>query len=321
MKKINLILTSAIAFFLVVAAVLLFVLCMRGCDKDNKSVSETYTPNASESVTTNATDGNISQTDGNSISTQTPTANVQTQAPNNQSPNTTSQPQNQNPSKPLSGMTICIDAGHQGQGNTEKEACAPWGSDKNSKVNNSTMKAKCTSGTTGKYTGIPEYQTTLQIAKKVEATLEGLGATVVMVRDTHDVNISNIERAQIGNNAKADVTLRIHCNGAENTSANGIDVYTRGVGDGTSEYSTRSNNDYALASELLDYLVAATGAKKRNVNKSDSYTGINWSEVPCIIIECGFMSNEIEDKNLNDAVYQQKIADGIASWLKATSLL
>ena len=76
-----------------------------------------------------------------------------------------------------------------------------------------------------------------------------------------------------------------------------------------------------MATELLTCLANSTGANKRYVNKSDAYSTINWAEVPSIILELGFISNETEDKNLNDATYQQKIADGIATWLKASAYI
>lgn len=222
---------------------------------------------------------------------------------------------------PLFGVVVCVNAGHQGQGNSEKEPCAPWDASKNPQNNNETLKAKCSSGATGKFTRIPEYITTLQISKCIESTLKELGATVVMIRDTHDVNISNVERAQKANEVKADVFLNVHCNGSDNSEVNGIDLYVRGTGDGSSEYLARAGKDYMMATELLSCLTEATGAKKRNVNKSDVYSTINWAEVPSIILELGFISNETEDYNLNNAEYQQKIADGIATWLKATSYI
>ncbi len=233
----------------------------------------------------------------------------------------TEAPSTSSPGKPLEGLVICIDPGHQGQGNKEKEACAPWTAEQNSEYNNTTMKAKCTSGTSGKFSGVDEYIVTLQMALKMRTTLEALGATVVLTRDTHDIDISNQDRAKIGNDAKADVVLRIHCNGSDNQSVEGVELWVRDKGDNTAEYKERAAYDEALGKELLDYLAEETGAKKRAVNRSDAYTGINWSEVPCIIIETGFMSNEKEDKLLVTDEYQQKFADAVGKWLQNSTLI
>ena len=205
----------------------------------------------------------------------------------------------------LKGLKICIDPGHQNKGNYEKELCAPW---------DDTLKSKCTLGTDGMYTGIEEYVTNLQISELIYNKLTALGAEVLMTRTTHDVDISNVERAQMSNEFGADFTLRIHCNSADSSSAEGIDLFVRGEGNSTAEYIAQSEFDYEVATRMLDYICNATGAKKRYVHKSDSYTGINWCKGTCIIIECGFLSNEKEDKLLNSAEYQEKIAQGITDY-------
>ena len=205
----------------------------------------------------------------------------------------------------LSGLKICIDPGHQIKGNYNKEQCAPW---------SDALKTKCTSGTTGNFTGVDEYIINLQIAEKIRNKLVDLGADVLMTRQSHEVDISNIERAKMANEYGADITLRIHCNSAASSTAEGIDLFVRGKGTGTQEYLAQSNKDYAIAADLLEYICNATGARKRYVHKTDDYTGINWCENTCIIIECGFLSNEKEDKLLNSAEYQDKIAEGIKNY-------
>lgn len=214
--------------------------------------------------------------------------------------------------KPLNGLTICIDPGHQIEQMKDTEDLAPW---------DKTKKQKVSSGTCGTFSNVNEYVVNLDISLKIRDTLTSLGANVVMVRETNDVKLSNQDRAKIGNDCNADVVLRIHCNGSDNPNVNGIELWVRGDGDGTDENKNKSKYDFDLASELLNYLVNETGASKRNVNKSNNYTGLNWSTVPSIIIECGFMSNETEDLNLVTDAYQQKFADGIAKWLTSSEVL
>lgn len=243
--------------------------------------------------------------------TDAPTESSETESPseNTPAPTDVKTPENKGP---LSGLTVCLDPGHQKEQMTDKEDLAPW---------DKTQKQKVSSGTEGKFTHNNEYEINLQVALKIRDALTKEGANVVMVRETNDVKLSNIDRAKIGNDCNADVVLRIHCNGSDNPAVSGTEMWVRGNGDNSNECKERSTYDKALATELLDVLCETTGTKKRNVNTSDSYTGLNWSTVPSIIIELGFMSNETDDKNLGDPAYQEKVAVGIANWLKTSTVL
>ena len=205
----------------------------------------------------------------------------------------------------LKGLKICIDPGHQRSGNSEKERVAPWSDQR---------KAKCTSGACGSFTKIDEYITNLEIALCLNQKLKALGADVLLTRDNHDVNLSNLERAELSNRFGADVTLRIHCNAADSADIEGIELYVRDQGDGTQAYRERSDVDAAAAQKLLQAILQETGAKSRGVRRSDGYTGINWCQKTCIIIECGYITNEKEDRLLHTAEYQNKIADGIVNY-------
>lgn len=208
--------------------------------------------------------------------------------------------------KPLTGLKICIDPGHQSQQNTDKEPVAPW--------DLQTLKTKAAAGTTGIDPKIPEYIVTLQISEKLKEQLISKGAEVLMTRETPFVNISNKERAEMGNNFGANLSIRIHCNGYDNTSVNGIEIYTRGKGDATPEYKKSSEYDYQMANELISYISKSTGSPARSIFQTDIYTGINWSTVPCMLIETGYMSNPDELKKLVTDDYQNKIAQGITTW-------
>ena len=110
------------------------------------------------------------------------------------------------------GHLIAIDAGHQSRGNSEKEPVGPGASE---------MKMKVSGGTKGVSTGIYEYVLTLEVSLKLKEELESRGYEVYMVRETHDVDISNSERAQMAYDSGAEVFVRIHANGSENKKANG----------------------------------------------------------------------------------------------------
>lgn len=195
----------------------------------------------------------------------------------------------------LSGISIGIDPGHQIKQNSEKEPMAPGSSE---------MKAKVSSGTAGVKTRIPEYQTNLDIGLQLRDALEALGCTVYMTREVNEVDISNMERALMMNELGVDLALRLHCNGSTNSKANGIGLYVTKTGD-IAEESAKA------AEYILPAMVESTGARADGIFKRDTYTGQNWSTVPCIMIEMGFMSNPEEDVKLNDPAYQQLLVEGM----------
>ncbi|MGN1084144.1 MAG: N-acetylmuramoyl-L-alanine amidase, partial [Lachnospiraceae bacterium] len=109
--------------------------------------------------------------------------------------------------------------------------------------------------------------------------------------------------------ANADIFLRIHADGAESTTANGISVLYPSAGNPyVAELSPESKK---LAQSILDGMCDATGAKKRGIIERDDLTGTNWAKMPVIVVEAGFMTNEAEEKKLLSADYQKLLVQGI----------
>jgi glucan-binding YG repeat protein/N-acetylmuramoyl-L-alanine amidase len=201
------------------------------------------------------------------------------------------------------GKIIAIDAGHQRTGNSEKEPVGPG---------SSTMKAKVASGTSGKWSGLKEYELTLQVSLQLQAELQTRGYQVYMIRTTHDVNISNAERAKNAANAGADILVRIHANGDDNSSVSGALTMAPS---NSNPYLSGSlvASSQKLSTNVVNSLCASAGAKNRGVMTTDTMSGINWSTIPVTIVEMGFMTNQTEDLNMANAGYQSKMVQGIAN--------
>lgn len=204
------------------------------------------------------------------------------------------------PSQPGRGLVVCIDPGHQARGDSNPEPLGPGSSE---------MKPRTSGGTVGVATGIAESELVLAVSLKLRDALVERGIQVVMTRTTQDVRLSNIERARIANEAGADLFVRIHADGSEKRSTNGIHVlYPASIKGWTDDIAAASKQAAVLAQREL---IAATGATDLGVDARTDMTGFNWCDVPVILPEIGFMSNAAEDRRLADPAYQNKIVAGL----------
>lgn len=195
---------------------------------------------------------------------------------------------------------IVIDPGHSAAGNREMEKLSP---------DSSAMKIKDPGGAQGINSKTPEYVVAMQVALKLKADLEENRFEVIMTKTDKNQNPGNIERAEVGNSNNADLVIRIHCDSSESSSAKGASILVP-AGTGYSKNIKYVSSNYGDI--ILNELVSTVGMKNRGISERNDLTGFNWSKVPVVLIEMGFMSNPEEDKLLNSSEYQDKLALGLS---------
>lgn len=205
-------------------------------------------------------------------------------------------------------LVVAIDPGHQAWDvdMSDTEPVGPGASE---------YKQKATTGTAGPYSGVAEYELNLDISLLLRDELEQRGYRVVMTREDNQTAISNAERAQLANAAGADIYVRIHANGSEDSAVRGaLALVPSADNPFVSELHEPSTR---LARCVLDAYCAATGFADRGVQDNDTMTGINWSACPVMILEMGFMTNEQDDLAMADLDFRAKMVQGIADGIEA----
>lgn len=197
----------------------------------------------------------------------------------------------------LEGKTICIDAAHGTFTENKQEGIAPG---------LSLLKDGFKEGTKG--ANVTEDEITLLVANVLKEKLEAKGATVLMTRTDALATLSNVERAEFANNNGADICIKLHADGTDE-GGSGMTMLVPG-GTYISDKTLLSKSKL-LGKTILNGAVAKTGARNNGVYTNSGMTGFNWSKIPVVLLEMGYLTNPQDEAKLSDANYQALIADGI----------
>ena len=171
-----------------------------------------------------------------------------------------------------------------------------------------------------------ETEINIDIAEKLRTELINMGYNVVMARrkgerpTSPDYRTNLWNRINAANDMKADFYVSIHNNMSGSSSTTGTEVYYSS--DNPNKLSASALNSKVTASKsaatkVSQGVASALGTNNRGA-KDDSFMVVRYTNMPAILVECGFMSNAAEVKKLTTASYQTKIAKAIADGIKAT---
>lgn len=203
---------------------------------------------------------------------------------------------------------IVIDAGHQAVGNNEQEPVGPGASE---------MKDKVTYGAEGIFTKQEEHELNLKVALCLRDELIKRGYSVVMIRETAEVDISNLERAELANACEGDAFIRIHANSYDDPDMKGAMALCHTPNNPYPDCAAHYRESRLLSEYILNAYCETTKMDQLPIREVDTYTGTNWSQVPTTILEMGFLSNASDDVDMSFDTFHPAAAEGIADGLDA----
>ena len=195
---------------------------------------------------------------------------------------------------------VCLDPGH-GTPPAVGRQLEPIG------PGSRTLKIKDGGGAVG------EAAVALAIARRARRLLLARGYRVAMTRTGPTIHLGdgngNIARARFCNRRHAALMVRIHADGSTVRSLHGVSTlvpaWHRGWTDDIFARSLRAGR------ALQKAVMRSTGAADRGVVQRGDLTGLNWANVPAVLVETGFLTNQTESRRLKTGAYQQRVARGI----------
>ncbi|MDO5720580.1 MAG: N-acetylmuramoyl-L-alanine amidase [Actinomycetaceae bacterium] len=210
------------------------------------------------------------------------------------------------PSRPLDGITVSIDPGHNG-GNFQAPAEIAV------QVPNGRGGTKeCDTTGTSTNDGYRESTFNLDVAFRLRSLLEAEGATVVMTRETDDgVGPCVDERGAFPALHDADLAISIHANGTTDPNVRGFFVL---LADPPVAGEEIANGSRRLADAIITEMQAAGFPVSPNgaITPRSDIAGLNLNEVPAVLVELGEMRNPEEAAFMKTEDGRQQYADALA---------
>ncbi len=149
---------------------------------------------------------------------------------------------------------------------------------------------------------IAEKDMNLDVAQRLRNVLAANGYRVVMTRDS-DVFVPLPTRVAIANSYRNAIFVCVHFNSTQRRGAAGIETYFYG------------RDSLPLASAVHYYVAGGAPSSNRGVRRRGYYV-LRKTNVPAVLVECGFLTNPTEASYAQTASYRQKLADEIAAGVR-----
>ena len=145
---------------------------------------------------------------------------------------------------------------------------------------------------------VSEKMMTLDVSQRLKKILEGAGYRVIMTRNS-DVFIPLGTRSAIANSYRGATFVSVHFNSARRAGANGIETYY-----------FRSDSAM-LAASIHRNVVSIAPTENRGIRRR-GYFVLRRTNIPGVLVECGFLTNPTEARYALSDSYRQRLAEAIA---------
>jgi N-acetylmuramoyl-L-alanine amidase len=150
---------------------------------------------------------------------------------------------------------------------------------------------------------VSEKDMTLDVARRLRNVLAASGYRVVMTRDS-DVFVPLGTRTAIANSNRNAIFVSVHFNSAPRSSAGGIETYFY------------NRDSLSLASAIHHYVAGGAPSENRGVRRR-GYFVLRRTNIPAVLVECGFLTSPTEAAYVQNASYRQKLAEEIAAGVRS----
>lgn len=164
-------------------------------------------------------------------------------------------------------------------------------------------------------TGVYEKDLNLSIAKELGAALEAEGFAVVYTRTddkllyTEEENVKGLRkisdlknRCKIAEEYPSAIFISIHMNSFGESKYSGLQVY----------YGTENENSQKLATNIQKNVAERLQPENKRVIKAGKSMFLTQKiQNPCVLVECGFVTNADECKKLSEKEYQKSLSSAI----------
>lgn len=149
--------------------------------------------------------------------------------------------------------------------------------------------------------GVREKDVVLATGLILEKKLKDAGVNVIMTRST-DVFIELADRVAIAQNASADAFISLHVNAAGSNAAHGTETYWN--------RTNSSEESKELAEKIQKHLIQKLKTRDRGVKEANFHV-IRNTQMPSVLVELGFVTNEAEAKRLATQKFHEDAAEAI----------